>query len=518
MAYTIEIAQLPLNIPLAYGIASHAFWVLKNNGVVISELQGLATGSDGFINPMGGPFNSNDTIGMYNVTSGTLLTPEFNVFGGQFMSSWSGVTTSTVWSGTQADAVARWDVAVSIARVVNALNVNYGPLVVNGFNSNSVAEMAGDLLGFPDVRPPALASGSDPWATGWNKNLGARVIDGIIESINTREDALGRNLTADELKPYLDLLDKLTPTDLCFPSGTEVLTIQGPVPIESIILDDFVLAFDPSADLGRGALVPKRVTRLFHNETEEWLRLSWRESGEDRELTVTPGHRFLDANGGFRRIDEIIEDAAPTVVLADGSLAQVRAERIVWSQETRHLFEEAEAVAMAAGDGLAHRTGGTWRSYNFEVEELHTYVAGGVRVHNDSQVTIDLAGNIGRTFGTQLANILLPDASQFERVLAGTVLGTITENLAEIITDTGYHIFDGTQLNFGQSFGTALNRQLGDIGPEFVASLQTAMTSLLVAELGEVLGLDGFGAQLFGVAGSAYAGSVVEQLAGNNFS
>ncbi|SDG20179.1 intein N-terminal splicing region, partial [Rhodobacter capsulatus] len=304
----------------------------------------------------------------------------------------------------------------------------------------------------------------------------------------------------------------------CFPAGTAVLTVKGHVPIDSLLPGDLVLAFDPSADLGRGALVPKRVVRLFQNETEEWLRLTWREGGEDRELTVTPGHRFLDAEGRFRRIDEIIEDAAPTVVQADGALARVRAERIVWSEATRHLFEEVETVTMAAGNGLAHRMGGAWRSYNFEVEDLHTYVAGGVRVHNDSQATIDLAGNIGRTFGTQLANILLPDASQFERVLAGTVLGTITENLAEVITDTGYHLFDGTQLNFGNSFGTALNRQLGDIGPEFVASLQSAMTSLLVAELGEQLGLEGFGAQLFGVAGSAYAGSVVEQLAGNNFS
>lgn len=170
----------------------------------------------------------------------------------------------------------------------------------------------------------------------------------------------------------------------CFPSGTAVLTVDGHASIDSLVPGDSVLAFDPSADLGRGAMVPKRVVRLFHNETEEWLRLTWREGGGDRELTVTPGHRFLDAEGRFRRIDEIIEDAVPTVVLADGSLADVRAERIVWSQETRHLFEEVETVAIAAGDGLAHRTGGAWRSYNFEVEDLHTYVAGGVRVHNDS--------------------------------------------------------------------------------------------------------------------------------------
>jgi hypothetical protein len=131
---------------------------------------------------------------------------------------------------------------------------------------------------------------------------------------------------------------------LCFPSGTGIITDSGHTSIEAIRLGDLVLAFDPTADFGRGALVPKRVVRLFHNETKEWLRLSWHEGGEDRELTVTPGHRFLDVAGRFRRIDEITTDIAPTVVLADGSLAQVRAERIVWSAATRHLFEEVEAL------------------------------------------------------------------------------------------------------------------------------------------------------------------------------
>lgn len=148
----------------------------------------------------------------------------------------------------------------------------------------------------------------------------------------------------------------------CFPSGTAVLTVNGPASIDSLVPGDLVLSFDPSADFGRGALVPKRLVRLFHNETEEWLRLSWREGGEERELTVTPGHRFLDAEGRFRRIDEIIEDAAPTVVLADGSLAQVRAERIVWSEATRHLFEVVETVAMAAGAALVPRRAGRAKS------------------------------------------------------------------------------------------------------------------------------------------------------------
>lgn len=107
MAWTIEIAQLPLPIPLANGIASHAFWVLKNNGVVVAEIQGLATAIDGAIKPMGGPFNPLDTIGMYNVDAATLGTADFGVFNGRFMSTWSGVTSSQVWSGSQADAMAR---------------------------------------------------------------------------------------------------------------------------------------------------------------------------------------------------------------------------------------------------------------------------------------------------------------------------------------------------------------------------------------------------------------------------
>lgn len=516
MAWTIEIAQLPLAIPFANGIASHAFWVLKNNDVVVAELQGLATGGNGFINAMGGPFNTTDTIGMYNVTSETLSTPEFRVFSGQFMSTWSGVTSNTIWSGTQADAIARWDVSVSIARVVNALNIDYAPLVINGFNSNSVAEMVGDLLGFPDVRPPAKADGSDPWATGWNKNLATKVIDGILHSIEAKEDALGRPLSADELKPYLDLLERMQPAeDYCFPAGTLIaLTPTEACTIEALRPGDLVLAFDPSADLGRGALVPKRVVRLFQNETEEWLRLTWQAEGEAKELTVTPGHRLLDSHGHFRRIDEIVQDEIPKIVLENGGLAAVSAERIVWSEDTRHLFEEVEAVAMASGDGLTHRTQGAWRSHNFEVEDLHTYVAGGVRVHNDSQATIDLAGNIGRTFGTMLAGVLLEDENQFTQVLGGTVLGLITENLSEVIADTGFHLFDGTQLDFGSSVETAM-RQLKDVDAELLAGLSSAASSLFLAELGEELGLEGFGAQLFNTVGSTYLGSVSDQVIDN---
>ncbi len=60
MAWTMEISQFPLSISLANGIASHAFWVLKNDGVVVAELQGLATDKNDDINPMGGHLDLSD--------------------------------------------------------------------------------------------------------------------------------------------------------------------------------------------------------------------------------------------------------------------------------------------------------------------------------------------------------------------------------------------------------------------------------------------------------------------------
>jgi len=70
---------------------------------------------------------------------------------------------------------------------------------------------------------------------------------------------------------------------------------------------DTVLAFATSALSPAGALLPRRVTRLFSNITQEWLVL--RACGADPaaiDLTVTPGHRFLCPDGAFRRIDDIL--------------------------------------------------------------------------------------------------------------------------------------------------------------------------------------------------------------------
>ncbi|WP_284262158.1 hypothetical protein [Roseicyclus amphidinii] len=172
----------------------------------------------------------------------------------------------------------------------------------------------------------------------------------------------------------------------CFPASTPVaISLTDTCPISDIRVGDTVLAFDPSADLGRGALVPRKVTRLYRNTTEEWIRLSWREEGEEKELVTTPGHHFLDRFGNFPTIEQMLAQGRATVVLASGELTEVTAERIIYSAETAHLFEQAQAEGVVAGSAaLKPAPIDAWQTYNFEVEDLHTYVAGGVRVHNQS--------------------------------------------------------------------------------------------------------------------------------------
>ena len=107
----------------------------------------------------------------------------------------------------------------------------------------------------------------------------------------------------------------------CFPASTPIaISLTETRPISDIRVGDTVLAFDPSADLGRGALIPRKVVLLYRNSTDEWVKLTWAEGGEQKELIATPGHRFLDRFGNFPTIEEMLENGRATVVLASGEL------------------------------------------------------------------------------------------------------------------------------------------------------------------------------------------------------
>jgi hypothetical protein len=108
-----------------------------------------------------------------------------------------------------------------------------------------------------------------------------------------------------------ELLERFQIEVKCFPGETFVHLATGTETcISRLRPNDTVLAFDPRANRGRGALVARRVKRLYRNTTPEWMRLRWVEGGAPRELVCTPGHHFLDAFGGFPNIAQMLRDGS----------------------------------------------------------------------------------------------------------------------------------------------------------------------------------------------------------------
>ena len=215
----------------------------------------------------------------------------------------------------------------------------------------------------------------------------------------------------------------------CFPAGTPITLPSGTtVPIETLLPQNSVAGFaehgerlrngtclSPVTSLLRGGV----VKRLYHNVTDEWvtLAISDPDSGEVSYLTSTPGHVMLTPSGEYRQLGEMIDGAVVPIksaaikgvagaehyrplgrvelVLTDGRIAAAEAHSIKYSTATAHLFEQAEMLVTRTEHGLAlepeMRTG--WKTYNFEVEEFHTYVAGGVRVHNTSEFSLGTVTN-----------------------------------------------------------------------------------------------------------------------------
>jgi hypothetical protein len=119
--------------------------------------------------------------------------------------------------------------------------------------------------------------------------------------------------------------DVRRPIPRCFLAGTPILMADGQEkPIEDIRPGDLVMSFDPSADQGRGALVPKPVSRTFQNITRSIIDL--------RGLHMTPGHVCLTDDGRFETIAEILlRDGI--LVEADGTPIRARTGAKIGSME-----------------------------------------------------------------------------------------------------------------------------------------------------------------------------------------
>ncbi len=174
----------------------------------------------------------------------------------------------------------------------------------------------------------------------------------------------------------------------CFTSETPILMSDGTYkPIEKIKIGDEVMAFG-----GLGKLQPRKVTHTFITPDQEVVQLG--------NIKVTLGHHFLQSDGSFKALGEI--DTNGFLVGVTGKLIPHPGIKPVVSKHT---------------------------VYNFTVEELHTYIAGDYRVHNESlslYQPVTTGGFIGASVGSQIGAYFASDkfASQLVAQSLGKTVGS----------------------------------------------------------------------------------------------
>ena len=165
---------------------------------------------------------------------------------------------------------------------------------------------------------------------------------------------------------------------------TPILMSDGTYkPIASIKVGDEVMAFD-----GLGELQPRKVIQTSVKHEQEVVQLG--------EIKVTLGHSFLQPDGNFKPLAEIDEK---------GFLVGV----------TGKIIPHPGIKPVA----------GKHTDYNFAVEDLHTYVAGDYRVHNESlslYKPVSTAGLAGSSLGGQLGGYVADNT--FASQLIGRSIGS----------------------------------------------------------------------------------------------
>ncbi|MDB9433083.1 Hint domain-containing protein [Microcystis aeruginosa] len=183
-------------------------------------------------------------------------------------------------------------------------------------------------------------------------------------------------------------IEEIVLTQYCFTAETPILMSDGTYkPIEQIKIGDEVMAFD-----GLGELQPRKVTQTFITHDREVVQLG--------NIKVTLGHHFLQADGSFKALGEID---------TDGFLAGVTGKLI-----------PHPGIKPVAGKHTV---------YNFTVEDLHTYIAGDYRVHNESlslYQPVTTGGFIGASIGSQIGSYFANDkfASQLVAQSLGKTVGS----------------------------------------------------------------------------------------------
>lgn len=275
-----------------------------------------------------------------------------------------------------------------------------------------IAEESGDW------NSPALAAALEALESIYpeqNRYSGIYTQPDLIELVKKAIEIRSSNLSQEDIASISD--------SRCFAAGTMIDLGGGKIAaIETLKSSDEVACFDPTAENGRGALTTRPIVRVYENVTDCFIRVEYPD-GRD-PMHVTPGHRVLDETGGFTKIGDLLRLGNNTARLIDvsGEIITVTGKWLHFSAETAHLFERATSKSMIVGGNTVFKeeVKEGWKTYNFEVAELHTYIAQNTRVHNDSGVL----GRIGKDIDAGLDALFGGEDGD----------GTVRDALTDIVT------------------------------------------------------------------------------------
>lgn len=297
------------------GVGRHGvILVYDNAGAVYRSYEGFAYSSTGVEQPIGFSW-AGDTIRGVERIDRALMAKNPGDF-----------TEVTFFEGTQAEVQSRM---AALNQVNAAIHAKAIPYVFPGrlewlfndsgvTNSNTVIRTYFEVLGVDHGQVTSLAAEGGRWTIAGRVGQNA-----VLLSQEEIEAIAGANRLTPRFRSGSSLNNFNAPR--CFLAGTPILMADGQEkPIEDIRMGDMVMSFDPSADQGRGALVPKPVSRTFQNITRSIIDL--------RGLRMTPGHVCLTDDGRFETIAEILlRDGI--LVEADGTPIRARTGAKVGSME-----------------------------------------------------------------------------------------------------------------------------------------------------------------------------------------
>jgi hypothetical protein len=503
--YSIVEAQRPL----VGGAGGHNFFVLEENGVVIDQINGLATGSDGNIKPIG--YLPSDTLQVYDTNANTAANGNSNNGGQPINMYLSSEAQAVVASGSETQIMAQWDAALACANAINSEGLSY-PIGGVGANSNSVASTLDACMG---VYEPSIP-GSAPITPGVGILL---LTPSQIETIEDEYGVTNISLTGD------NYVSSDSPSTSGSPSVTVTNGSGGTQ----------VTTFSTSGSSGVADL-----TDYNAGGTQEYQQINIISSNGQLSSTISGTGDIIDLDGSSLALAASAQaavDAANNAITVAASAALTLGPGATGNTVT--INGSGASVNMSGADGAV---GGDTVTFSGSEEQLAfsttatVYVAESTQTSvtgTDGTLTTDTQGS-GNPFQNtinwsttgsenQVFNPGSGITSDFETFTGSNGTGTDTTNVLEFTNDTSQQqLFaslpsgDSEQINSysGLNLGGTLGSTIWD---------QTAGTSQVETynpssgvstELGSFTGLNGSGTDNYNIVDFTNDTSQYQQLTG----